>query len=344
LYQCHGTKKEWADNQVGARRDKLLEAFPQMAQKFKYAGWFDFFSTFQGHDENISMIFAHNFDGFETVVGKLLMHVTKHSIEKACKLPVYGERWWKKENLVMEFVNQFFIPEKKNPNWSQGIPHSWVRKEWHTTMLIIHRYITCEGHFSLVHLYHIRLLIHVNGDYPLNLPYFLLKILSKMSKRIQTHPATTKNSLFHQGLIKTLVIFSLSEVQRSWDWLIQSLKPKQQEPKSKTAKEKKPGKGKKASQATDVLVKENSPAARITRASKRKLQTQQAIEDFPRGKPNEKITTGRGKKLKIDKEIDVQIDPDIKEEPDEPEDYTTSPVQSPIKQKKQVYWKKGCKG
>jgi hypothetical protein len=68
------------------------------------------------------------FDGFETVVGKLLIHVTKHSITKTCRLPVYGERWWKKETLVMEFVNHFFIPERQNPNWSQGIPHNWVRK------------------------------------------------------------------------------------------------------------------------------------------------------------------------------------------------------------------------
>jgi hypothetical protein len=182
--------------------------------------------------------------------------------------------------------------------------------------MIIHRYITCEGHFSLVHLYHIRLLIHVNGDYPLNLPYFLLKILSKMSKRIQTHPATTKKSIFHQGLIKTLVIYALSEVQRSWDWLIQSLKPKQQEPKSKTAKEKKPGKGKNISQIIDACVKESSPAARVTRSSKRKLQTQHGIEDFPRGRPNEKITKGRSKKLKLGKELDVQTDPDIKDEPE----------------------------
>jgi hypothetical protein len=61
-------------------------------------------------------------------VGKLLMHMTKHSITKACKLLVYGERWWKKEKAVMELVNQFLIPEKKNPKWSQGISHSWVRK------------------------------------------------------------------------------------------------------------------------------------------------------------------------------------------------------------------------
>jgi len=87
-------------------------------------------------------------------------------------------------NVVMEFVNWFLSPENQNPNWIQGIPHSWVRKEWHIALLIIHRYITCEGIYSLVHLYHIRLLIHVNCDYLLNLPYLLLEILSKMSKRI----------------------------------------------------------------------------------------------------------------------------------------------------------------
>jgi len=52
------------------------------------------------------------------------------------------------------------------------------------------------------------------------------------------------------------------------------------------------------------------------------------------GKLNKKITTGQGKKLKIDEEIDVQFDPYIKEEPNEPKYYTTIPVQSPSKQKK----------
>ena len=72
---------------------KFLEYYPQMAQNFKDAGWFNFFSTFQGHDEHISIIFSHNFDVFETVVGTILMHMTEHSIAKACRLPVYGERW-----------------------------------------------------------------------------------------------------------------------------------------------------------------------------------------------------------------------------------------------------------
>ena len=95
---------------------KLLEAYPQMAQRFKYAGGFEFFTTFQGHDEHISMVFTHNFDGFEAIVGKLLMKMIEHSIAKAYIFRVGGERWWKKENVVMEFVNQFLIPEKQNPN------------------------------------------------------------------------------------------------------------------------------------------------------------------------------------------------------------------------------------
>jgi hypothetical protein len=37
---------------------ELLEAYRQMAQRFTYVGWFDFFTTFQGHDEQISMVFA----------------------------------------------------------------------------------------------------------------------------------------------------------------------------------------------------------------------------------------------------------------------------------------------
>jgi hypothetical protein len=124
---------------------ELLEAYPQILQKFRDAGWFNFCSTFQGYHEQISMMFAQNFDGFETVVGKFLIHVTEHSIGTACRLSVYGERWWKKEMLPVEIINQFLLPEHQSPNWSQGIPQNWMKKEWQTALMIIRRYITCEG-------------------------------------------------------------------------------------------------------------------------------------------------------------------------------------------------------
>jgi hypothetical protein len=30
---------------------KILEAYPQMDQRFRDAGWFEFLTTFQGYDE-----------------------------------------------------------------------------------------------------------------------------------------------------------------------------------------------------------------------------------------------------------------------------------------------------
>jgi hypothetical protein len=75
--------------------------------------------------------------------------------------------------------------------------------------------------------------MHLNGDSTLCLPFSLLKILSKMSKRIQKNPSTTGKSIFHERIIKTLIMYVLGEFQSSWDWLIESLNIEEQESKHK---------------------------------------------------------------------------------------------------------------
>jgi hypothetical protein len=204
---------------------KLLEAYPQMAQRFIDVGWFEFLTTFQGYDEQVSMEFALNFDGHKVEIGKMLMLVIEKTIAKACSLVVGGERWWNKEHVVTELVNQFLLPNKENLDWKRGIPRRWIQLEWHTALIVIHKYITYEGRFSLVYIYHIRIQMHLNGDYHLNIPYILLKILKKMSKRVQSLSTNAKSNLFHQVLIKTLVMSALSELQNPWSCLTQSLKP-----------------------------------------------------------------------------------------------------------------------
>jgi hypothetical protein len=67
---------------------ELLEAYPKTLQKFRDAGWFNLCATLQGYHEQVSMMFVQNFDGFVTVVGKVLIHVTKHSIED-CMQVIY---------------------------------------------------------------------------------------------------------------------------------------------------------------------------------------------------------------------------------------------------------------
>jgi hypothetical protein len=111
--------------------------------------------------------------------------------------------------------------------------------------------------------------MHLNGDYPLNLPYFLLKSLTKMKKRVQSLSTNAKSSLFHQVLIKTLVMSSLSELQKPWSWLMKSLNPNTQSNKQKKCKGRNT-----VTQSRDIFyetpVKEEMSDIRVTRRSRSK--------------------------------------------------------------------------
>jgi len=57
----------------------------------------------------------------------------------------------------------------------------------------------------------------------MNLPYYLLKSPTKMENKVQTHPKNAPYSLFHQELIKVLVIQELDKTQTSWEHFLSSL-------------------------------------------------------------------------------------------------------------------------
>jgi hypothetical protein len=56
---------------------ELLESYPQMAQRFIDARWFEFLTTFQSYDDQVSMEFALNFEGHKVEIGRMLMLVTE---------------------------------------------------------------------------------------------------------------------------------------------------------------------------------------------------------------------------------------------------------------------------
>jgi hypothetical protein len=80
---------------------------------------------------------------------------------------------------------------------------------WHSLLLIIKKFITCEGRYGLVFLFHIRLLMFFQ-IFSLNFPFYLLKSLQKMSNFYQRSNPNTESSLFHHGLIRILVDFHLA--------------------------------------------------------------------------------------------------------------------------------------
>jgi hypothetical protein len=50
---------------------------------------------------------------------------------------------------------------------------------------IIQRYFTCEGRLNTLYHYHIRFLLHFSGNIEMNVLYYLLISIGKMSDRVQ---------------------------------------------------------------------------------------------------------------------------------------------------------------
>jgi hypothetical protein len=96
----------------------------------------------------------------------------------------------------------------------KGISISLVKPRWHSLLLILKQFVTCEGRYGLVFLYHIRLLMHFIG-FDLDMPFYLLRSLYKMSKRYKRQGVDS--SLFHHGLVKILLMHHLSTIGDSWE-------------------------------------------------------------------------------------------------------------------------------
>ena len=54
----------------------------------------------------------------------------------------------------------------------------------------------------------------------MNLPFFFLRSLQKMSSRIKQHEDHTSQSLFHHGLIKLIITTVLQHEGRTWDFFL----------------------------------------------------------------------------------------------------------------------------
>lgn len=102
---------------------------------------------------------------------------------------------------------------------------------WDEIVYIIEKFVTCEGHYSIVYLYHIKLLLHLKGQCVISLPYFLLQSLTKMSKTIQKQKCNEDKSLYHFGLVKILIEYELQRRGKTWKEFLAANQIKDEEDK-----------------------------------------------------------------------------------------------------------------
>jgi len=68
--------------------------------------------------------------------------------------------------------------------------------------------------------YHINLLLHFTGKVEMNIPYYLLRSIGKMSNKIQSKSKDVDTILLHYGLIRMLVFEELGKKEISWEHFV----------------------------------------------------------------------------------------------------------------------------
>jgi len=87
------------------------------------------------------------------------------------------------------------------------MPISMLKPRWHDLLIMVKQFVTYEGRYGLVFLYHLRLLMNFMG-YPLNMPIYFQCSLYKMDKRFKREK---DDSIFlHHGLIRLIIVHHLN--------------------------------------------------------------------------------------------------------------------------------------
>ena len=105
---------------------------------------------------------------------------------------------------------------KEDAHLKFHFPAKELENQWNIPFEVISRYISCDGRYSNVQIYHLRILMALKG-LKLNFPYFLLHSLHKMAITVQRTTGNQDHILFHHGLIKIMVQYLLATVRRTWD-------------------------------------------------------------------------------------------------------------------------------
>jgi hypothetical protein len=176
-------------------------------------GWLPFIRKFDGYNLPVARQFSLSFDGCRAKVGDVQLEVTEQFLSLATSLPVKGQKWsknYKVDNVPWTLLFRSRIVS----SCDRGFLSKMLKPRWYDLLMIIKQFVTCEGRYGFVFLFHLRLLMIFMG-FELSLPHCLHRSLFKMAKHYKCSQADT--SLFHVGLIKMCLVYELGLRRDSWD-------------------------------------------------------------------------------------------------------------------------------
>ena len=111
------------------------------------------------------------------------------------------------------YIRPSFVKQLK-----RVFPFRFLKDSYVPLMKLIIRYFSCEGRFSRLYAYHIRLLMHFTRVRMMNIPYFMYRNIERMTTLVQRKtPEQQYNSIYHYALIKIVVVHQLGLQGISWE-------------------------------------------------------------------------------------------------------------------------------
>ena len=131
--------------------------------------------------------------------------LTPEIVSLATDIPNVGEQWHKKQKVDRQHYEPY-IKASFLRQLTRVFPFRYLKDEYAPLMKLIMKYFSCEGRFSRLYAYHIRLLMHFTKVRMMNLPFLICGNIERMNTFMQHKtPQQQLNSVYHFSLIKILV-------------------------------------------------------------------------------------------------------------------------------------------
>ncbi len=137
----------------------------------------------RAHHE-LARTFVLHLHGGHSILAGVTFTLTPETISLATGIPNVGEQWHKKQKVDRQhyepYIKATFLRQLQ-----RVFPFRYLKDEYAPPMKLIMKYFSCEGRFSHLYAYHIRLLMHFTRVRMMNIPYFICRNIERMNTFMQ---------------------------------------------------------------------------------------------------------------------------------------------------------------
>lgn len=159
-----------------------LQAYPFSISCFKHQSCFGFCEMVERvkfHHE-LARLFVTHLDNNEVNLAGVTFTLSPAVISEATGILDVGEKWNKGQDIDREYYEPY-IKARYQDKLKRVFPFKFLEDRFALLMKIIIKYFTCEGRFSRLYAYHIRLSMHFTKVRMMNIPYFMFRNIEKMA-------------------------------------------------------------------------------------------------------------------------------------------------------------------